>query len=34
MKTWPRHPVIYEVNTWPWLAELSRKRRKPVGLAE
>ena len=27
MKTWPEHPVIYEINTWVWLAELSRKYR-------
>jgi hypothetical protein len=20
-----RHPVIYEINTWVWLGELSRK---------
>ena len=22
---WPRYPSVYEVNTWVWLAELSRK---------
>jgi hypothetical protein len=33
VKKWPRHPVIYEINTWVWLAELSRKHRKPVNLA-
>jgi hypothetical protein len=33
MKTWPKHPVIYEINTWVWLAELSRKYQKPVDLA-
>ncbi len=22
MKTWPKHPVIYEINTWVWLREL------------
>ncbi len=32
MKTWPKHPVIYEINTWVWLAELSRKYRRPVNL--
>jgi hypothetical protein len=33
MKTWPKHPVIYEVNTWVWLGELSRKYQSPVNLA-
>jgi hypothetical protein len=33
MRKWPRHPVIYEINTWMWLGELSRKYRKSVGLA-
>ena len=33
MKTWPKHPVIYEINTWVWLGELSRKYRRPVNLA-
>ena len=25
VRTWPKHPVIYEINTWVWLGELSRK---------
>ena len=33
MSTWPTHPVIYEINTWVWLNELSRKYRRPVDLA-
>ena len=33
MNTWPRHPVIYEINTWVWLNELSQKYQKPVNLA-
>jgi len=33
MKTWPRHPVIYEINTWVWLTEVSRRYKKPVTLA-
>jgi hypothetical protein len=33
MNTWPRYPVIYEINTWVWLDELSRKYRKSVDLA-
>jgi hypothetical protein len=32
MKRWPRNPVIYEINTWVWLGELSRKHRRPVDL--
>ncbi|HZN63554.1 MAG TPA: alpha-amylase family glycosyl hydrolase [Planctomycetota bacterium] len=32
MRTWPRHPVIYEINTWAWVADLSRKHRKPIDL--
>ena len=33
MKPWPFHPVIYEINTWVWLGELSQKYQKPVTLA-
>ena len=33
MKPWPKHPVIYEINTWVWLAELSQKYQRPVNLA-
>jgi hypothetical protein len=33
MSPWPKHPVIYEINTWVWLDELSRRYRKPVDLA-
>ncbi len=29
---WPRYPVIYEINTWVWLMELSQKYNKPVTL--
>jgi len=25
MSFWPRYPNIYEINTWVWLAELSKK---------
>lgn len=32
MRTWPKHPVIYEINTWVWLRELSQKYQKPVNL--
>ena len=33
MKSWPRYPVIYEINTWVWLQELSQKHKSPVTLA-
>ena len=33
MKPWPKHPVIYEINTWVWVNELSRKYERPVTLA-
>ncbi len=29
---WPRHPIIYEVNTWAWLGEVGARAGKPVGL--
>jgi hypothetical protein len=33
MNPWPKHPVIYEINTWVWLSELGRKYERPVTLA-
>ncbi|MGE5894904.1 MAG: alpha-amylase family glycosyl hydrolase [bacterium] len=33
MKPWPRHPVIFEINTWVWLQGLSRKYGRPVTLS-
>jgi len=33
MKPWPKHPVIYEINTWVWLSELTRKYKSLVNLA-
>lgn len=33
MSTWPKYPVIYEINTWVWLQELGRNRKNPVTLA-
>jgi len=32
MSNWPRYPTVYEINTWVWLSELSKKVRKPVDL--
>ncbi len=31
---WPKYPLIYEINTWVWLNELSRKHRRPITLAD
>ncbi|HKO90040.1 MAG TPA: alpha-amylase family glycosyl hydrolase, partial [Polyangiaceae bacterium] len=33
MTPWPRYPLIYEVNTWAWLHELSQKHGRAVDLA-
>jgi Alpha amylase, catalytic domain len=33
MPVLPKQPLIYEINTWVWLAELSRKHRSPVTLS-
>ncbi len=32
MGTWPKNPVIYEINTWVWLHELKQKLHRPVTL--
>lgn len=32
MPVLPRQPLIYEVNTWVWLAELSRRHKRPITL--
>ena len=32
MGTWPRHPVIYEINTWVWLRELGEAAGRPITL--
>jgi Alpha amylase, catalytic domain len=33
MKPRPKHPLIYEINTWVWLQELGKGRKAPVTLA-
>jgi hypothetical protein len=33
MNPWPKHPVIYEINSWVWLTELSRKYSRSVTLS-
>src|SRR5947209_1628116 len=30
--SWPRRPVIYEINTWVWLNELSRQSQRAITL--
>jgi len=32
MNPWPRHPVVYEINTWVWLTDLSRRHGRPITL--
>ena len=32
MSPWPKYPVIYEINAWLWLDELSRKHQKSLDL--
>lgn len=34
MTSWPKHPMIYEINTWVWLKELARKYRRPITLGD
>jgi hypothetical protein len=33
MTSWPKHPLIYEINTWVWLDELSRRAARRITLA-
>lgn len=33
MKPWPKYPVIYEISTWVWLGDLSRRYGRTVDLA-
>ena len=30
--TWPSRPIIYEINTWVWLNELSRQNKRLITL--
>jgi 1,4-alpha-glucan branching enzyme len=32
MADWPQHPTIYEINTWVWLGELSRRHGEQITL--
>ncbi len=31
--TWPKNPIIYEINTWAWLHALSEQYAEPITLA-
>jgi hypothetical protein len=33
MQSWPKNPLIYEINTWVWLDELSRREQRSLTLA-
>ncbi len=33
VSVWPRYPNVYEINTWVWLSELSRKYGKSISLS-
>jgi hypothetical protein len=33
MSSWPRHPAIYEINTWVWLSAISAKIRRAIDLS-
>ncbi len=33
VSVWPRHPSVYEINTWIWLSELSRRYGRKVDLS-
>lgn len=33
MNGWPKYPMIYEINTWVWLAELGGEAQSPLTLA-
>jgi hypothetical protein len=32
MKTWPRRPIIYEINAWVWLKELDERYGRSIKL--
>jgi hypothetical protein len=33
MNSWTKYPLIYEINTWVWLEELSQSAGRPITLA-
>ncbi|HLE50739.1 MAG TPA: alpha-amylase family glycosyl hydrolase, partial [Anaerolineales bacterium] len=34
MLAWPKQPILYEINTWAWLHELSQVYQHPVTLGD
>jgi len=32
MQNWPKQPIVYEINTWVWLHELSQKYKNAIHL--
>ena len=32
MASWPKNPLIYEINAWTWLNTLSQKHGQPIDL--
>jgi hypothetical protein len=34
MTQWPSAPVVYEIDTWPWLTDVSARVGRPVTLAD
>jgi glycosidase len=32
MSIWPRFPTLFEINTWVWLSDLTKKAGKPIDL--
>jgi glycosidase len=34
MNSWPKYPVVYEINAWVWLNDLSRTYGRPLTLAD
>ena len=34
IKSWPKRPLIFEINTWVWPQELSQAQGRPVTLAD
>ncbi len=34
MNSWPKYPIVYEINAWVWLSELSRADGRPLTLGD
>jgi glycosidase len=32
MTLWPKYPILYEINTWVWLHDLTQKYQRPIQL--